>query len=258
MNRPAVVSRSDWLEARTRLLAKEKHLTRLRDELLAERRQHPWVKIDKCYVFQSASGPKTLADLFADRSQLLIKHFMFGPGWQEGCVGCSFECDHIQGALVHLRQRDVSFVSVARAPIEQIEPFRRRMGWTFPWVSSFGSDFNYDFHVSFTPEEMAAEAYYNYRNEKVPCEELSGLSAFYRDSNGDIFHTYSCFGRGGEEVLGTYMLLDLLPKGRDEHGPNYNLTDWVRHHDKYGSSGYVDSSGRHRESAPCCSAQQGI
>lgn len=244
---PAVVSREEWLTAHRDHLAREKALTRQRDALRAERQALPWVKIDKAYVFHSPEGERTLADLFEGRSQLIIKHFMFGPGWREGCVGCSFEMDHIQGALPHLEQRDVKFVAVSRAPLEEILPFKQRMGWHFNWLSSHGSDFNYDFHVSFTEEQMkAGKAVYNFAETEIPVEELSGLSCFYRGEDGEIYHTFSAYSRGAEEVLGTYMLLDLTARGRDETGPNFDLTDWVRHHDRYGAGGHVDSSGRYR------------
>jgi predicted dithiol-disulfide oxidoreductase (DUF899 family) len=241
-----VVTREEWLAARKAHLVKEKELTRLRDQLSAERRQLPWVKIEKPYVFDGPTGKEALADLFDGRSQLMIKHFMLGPGWKEGCVGCSFEVDHIDGALVHLEHHDVSYVVVSRAPLPEIEAFKKRMGWRFKWVSSYGSDFNYDFHVSFKPEEIeTGEVYYNYEMRKVEIEELSGRSVFYKDANGDVFHTYSSYARGGDLMLGTYNILDLMPKGRNEAGPNHNLTDWVRHHDRYDSGGHVAASGRY-------------
>jgi predicted dithiol-disulfide oxidoreductase (DUF899 family) len=240
-----IVSHDEWLVARKQLLVKEKELTRLRDRLAAERRALPWVKIEKPYVFDGPEGKETLADLFGGRSQLIIKHFMLGPGWTEGCVGCSFELDHIDGILVHLEQRDVSYVAVSRAPLPEIQAFKKRMGWHIKWVSSAGSDFNYDFHVSFGPGEIATgEGYYNYEMRKIGVEELSGRSVFYKDVNDDVFHAYSSFGRGGEDLLGTYRLLDLVPKGRDETGPNRNLSDWVRHHDRYGDRGFVAATGR--------------
>jgi len=228
-----VVSRDEWLAARKELLHREKEFTRLRDRLSAERRALPWVKVDKTYVFDAPEGKVTLADLFGKGSQLVIKHFMFGPDWSEGCVGCSFELDHTQGALVHLAHHDVSYVVVARAPLARTEPFRRRMGWDVRWVSSFGSDFNFDFHVSFTPEQIAAgTATYNYRDSASVADEMSGRSVFFKDAAGQIFHTYSSFARGGEMFLGSYAFLDIMPKGRDET-VNGNLTDWVRHHDRY-------------------------
>jgi predicted dithiol-disulfide oxidoreductase (DUF899 family) len=242
-----IVSQDEWLVARKELLAKEKEFTRLRDQLSAERCNLPWVKVEKPYVFDGPNGKETLADLFGGRSQLIIKHFMLGPGWKEGCVGCSFELDHVDGILVHLEHRDVSYVAVSRAPFPEIEGFKKRMGWRIKWVSSYGTDFNHDFHVSFEPDEIAkGEAYYNYEVRKVGIDELSGRSVFYKDAYGDVFHTYSSYGRGGEDVLGAYRLLDIVPKGRDETGPNHNLTDWVRHHDRYGDSGYVDPTGRYR------------
>jgi predicted dithiol-disulfide oxidoreductase (DUF899 family) len=181
---------------------------------------------------------------------------MLAPGQKEGCVGCSFESDHVEGTLVHLEHHDVSYVAVARAPINEIETFRMRMGWHFRWVSSFHSDFNYDFNASFTPEQVASgEAYYNYRTGPVPLEDLSGLSVFYKDEDGSIYHTYSSFGRGGEERLGTYIYLDMTPKGRNENGPNHTLADWVRHRDRYEASGHVSAVGRwvpEQGGAACC------
>ncbi|MFL1406539.1 DUF899 domain-containing protein [Marinobacter sp. M1N3S26] len=248
-----VVSPEEWRAAHAAHLAREKALTRQRDALRAERQALPWVKVDKAYVFDSQEGGKNLADLFEGRSQLIIKHFMFGPGWKEGCVGCSFEMDHIQAALQHLEQHDVKFAAVSRAPLAEILPFKERMGWHFDWLSSYQSDFNYDFHVSFTEEQVkAGKGYYNFTETDIPVEELSGLSCFYRDSVGDVFHTFSAFGRGAEEVLGTYMLLDMTAKGRNETGPSFNLTDWVRHHDRYDAGGHVDETGRYRSEASCC------
>jgi predicted dithiol-disulfide oxidoreductase (DUF899 family) len=232
-----VVSRDEWLAARKELLRKEKEFTRLRDQLSAERRALPWVKVEKTYVFDGADGKVALADLFDGRSQLVVKHFMFGPDWSEGCVGCSFELDHTEGALQHLEHHDVSYVVVSRAPLAKTEPFRRRMGWRVRWVSSFGNDFNFDFHVSFTPEEIAAgKATYNYREGAQVIDEMSGRSVFYKDASGQVFHTYSSFARGGEMFLGSYAFLDITPKGRDET-INGNLTDWVRHHDRYDDTG---------------------
>jgi predicted dithiol-disulfide oxidoreductase (DUF899 family) len=253
-----IVSREEWLVARKALLAKEKEQTRLRDRLSAERRELPWVRVEKSYVFDTPRGKRALGDLFEGRSQLIIKHFMLAPGQLEGCVGCSFEVDHIEAALQHLERHDVKFVSVARAPLTEIEAFKRRMGWRFDWVSSFGSDFNYDFDVSFTKAEMEdGEANYNYRKGKVPLEDLSGLSVFAKTEKGEVFHTYSAFGRGAEEILGTYMLLDLTPKGRNENGPYFSLADWVRHHDRYEAAGHVNEVGRWvpAEAAPCCASR---
>ena len=241
-----IVSAEEWLVARKALLAKEKELTRLRDRLSTERRALPWVKIEKSYLFDGPRGKETLADLFDGRNQLFIKHFMLGPGWKEGCVGCSFEVDHVGGILVHLEHHDVSYVAVSRAPLAEIEAFKKRMGWGFRWVSSYGNDFNYDFHVSFRPEEIAqGRAYYNYEVRDVPIDELSGDSVFYRNDQGEIFHTYSTFGRGGEELLGTYRIVDMTPVGRNETGPTHTLADWVRHHDRYGAGGHVAPTGRY-------------
>ncbi|HEX5325915.1 MAG TPA: thioredoxin family protein [Acetobacteraceae bacterium] len=253
MQNQPVVTRDEWLTARTALLAREKELTRLRDRLSVERRNLPWVRVTKRYVFDGPDGRETLADLFGGRGQLIVKHFMLGPGWQEGCVGCSFHADHIDGALVHLAQRDVTLVAVARAPLAEIEAFKRRMGWRFKWVSAHGSDFNYDFHVSFTEADAAkGKVYYNYQMRDFASEEMSGISVFYQDAAGDIFHTYSSYARGNEPLLGTYSYLDLVPKGRDER---HNLTDWVRHHDRYGDGGFVAPTGRYvasEDTGPCC------
>ncbi|HEV2478373.1 MAG TPA: thioredoxin family protein [Puia sp.] len=251
-----LVSTDEWLQARRDLLQKEKAFTRMRDQLSAERRALPWVRVEKEYIFDSPHGKKTLADLFAGRTQLLIKHFMMGPGWTEGCVGCSFGSDHLDAARIHLENHDVSVVAISRAPLAEIEAFKRRMGWQFRWVSSYGNDFNYDFHVSFTKEEVEKdEAFYNFERRKLQGgEEASGLSVFYKDENGDVFHTYSAFARGDEDVISTYMLLDMTPKGRNENGPGGNLTHWVRHHDKYQEAGFVDHTGRYHaeEKSDCC------
>jgi predicted dithiol-disulfide oxidoreductase (DUF899 family) len=236
-----IVSREDWLVARKALLAKEKALTKARDALSRERRELPWVKVEKAYVFEGPDGKETLGDLFAGRSQLVVDHFMLGPGWKEGCVGCSFGADHVDGSLVHLEHHDVSMVAVSRAPLPEIQAFQKRMGWRFKWVSSFGSDFNYDYHVSFRPEQIAkGKVYYNYELSDAQIDELPGTSVFCRDESGDIFHTYSTYARGSEVLLGTYHLLDLTPKGRNETGPRHNLTDWVRHHDRYEDRGTAD------------------
>ncbi|HEY2159547.1 MAG TPA: thioredoxin family protein [Isosphaeraceae bacterium] len=243
----AVVSREEWLGARKELLEREKQWTRQRDELSRQRRALPWVKVETPYVFDGPNGEETLSDLFAGRSQLIIHHFMFSPDWDEGCVGCSFHADHADGALVHLENHDVSFVRVSRAPLAKIEAFNRRMGWRPKWVSSFGTTFNHDFHVSFTKDEVASgEVDYNYKKSGGAIEELPGVSVFAKDEAGDIFHTYSCFGRGDEGAVGAYFYLDLTPKGRNETGPHHNLMDWVRHHDKYGFAGFVDATSLYR------------
>jgi predicted dithiol-disulfide oxidoreductase (DUF899 family) len=253
---PKIVSRAEWLTARKSLLAKEKALTRQRDALTAEVRSLPWVKVEKEYVFDDTSGKVTLADLFDGRSQLFIKHFMMRPGATHQCVGCSLEVDHIEGILEHLHNHDVSYVAVARAPIAEIEAVRQRMGWRFRWVSSYRSDFNYDFNVSFRPEEVAAgHAVYNFQQAPAwaaGLEDLSGDSVFYRDQAGVIFHTYSTFGRGGEQFLGIYSFFDVAPKGRDEAGPYHSLTDWARPRNMYGKGGTVEGNGRfHRPGCSC-------
>ncbi|WP_205836942.1 thioredoxin family protein [Neorhizobium sp. T25_27] len=227
-----VVSREEWLEASRRLLALEKEETKLRDKVRAERLAMPWVKVDKDYVFDTPKGRKSLADLFEGRSQLIIYHFMLGPDWDAGCLGCSFLSDHIDGTLPHLNNHDVTFIAVARAPLDKIEAYKKRMGWKFPWVSSFGSDFNFDYHVSFSKEDLAKEkVYYNFR-EVPPSEahdELPGLSAFYRNEAGEVFHTYSSYARGGEELIGTLMILDRAPLGRNED----STMNFVKRHDEY-------------------------
>ena len=248
------VTKAEWLDARRALLAKEKELTHLRDRLGAERRALPWVRIEKNYVFDGPRGPLTLSDLFDGRSQLFIKHFMMAPGAVTQCVGCSLEVDHVAGILEHLNNHDVTYAAVARAPIEEIEAVRKRMGWTFPWVSSYRSDFNYDFDVSFKPEEVAAgRAIYNFQpapDWAAGIEDLSGDSVFFKDEDGQIYLTYATFGRGGEEFLGIYRILDVTPKGRDENGPYHSLGDWVRPRDTYGNGGMVEPNGRYH--APTC------
>lgn len=247
---PRVTSRDDWLLARRALLEKEKYLTRLRDQLNAERRRLPWVRVEKPYRFVGVDGPLTIAGLFDGRSQLIVQHFMFGPGWEEGCVGCSFTADHIDAARQHFEQNDLSFVAVSRAPWPELEAYRRRMGWRFPWVSSFESEFNHDYHVSFRRDEIArGQVYYNWAPRDFQSEEMSGTSVFAKDAAGDVFHTYSTYARGDELLVGAYNFLDLTPKGRNENGPNHDLTDWVRHHDRYGHGGSVDSTGRYQAAA---------
>jgi predicted dithiol-disulfide oxidoreductase (DUF899 family) len=195
------------------------------------------VKVEKEYVFDTPEGKKTLAELFDGRSQLIVQHFMFGPDWEAGCVGCSFGADHADAAYMHLKHHDVTFVAIARAPLAKLEAYRKRMGWRFKFVSSYGSDFNYDFNVSFSKDDLAnGKVYYSYEMTETSMEELPGSSVFYKDEKGDIYHTYSNYARGGEVVLGAYMLLDMTPKGRNETGPHYNLMDWVRRHDEYGAA----------------------
>ena len=228
-----VVAADLWVAERKALLAREKELVRLRDEIARARRALPWERVDKAYVFEAPAGPRSLADLFDGRRQLLVQHFMFGPGWQHGCPSCSYMADHHDAMTVHLANRDVSFVAVSRAPLADIARFRQRMGWQFDWVSSAGNDFNKDFHVSFDPEDRVDGAVlYNYGMTGFPNSEAPGISVFYKDDAGEIFHTYSTFGRGVEVMMGTYSLLDLVPKGRDEHDGFYKM-DWVRHHDRY-------------------------
>jgi predicted dithiol-disulfide oxidoreductase (DUF899 family) len=254
------VSRDEWNTARVALLAKEKELTRLRDRLAGERRALPWVKIEKQYIFDAPEGKVTLAELFDGRSQLFIKHFMMGPGTTGQCVGCSFEVDHVEGILVHLQNHDVTYAVVARAPIEEIEAVRKRMGWNFRWVSSHNSDFNYDFNVSFTPEQIASSrAIYNFR--QAPdwaggIRDLSGDSVFFKDRSGQIYLTYATFGRGGEEFLGAYRFLDVMPKGRDENGPYHSLADWVRPRNMYGKGGMVEGNGRYHVPSCACSVHR--
>jgi len=256
MTQHPIVSRDEWLAARKELMRKEKELTRQRDDVSRQRRELPWVKVDKRYVFDGPDGTETLADLFDGRSQLVVYHFMLAPGQEEGCVGCSFLCDHVDSARVHLEHHDVSVTAISRAPLHEIEAFKRRMGWRFKWVSSYGSDFNYDYHVSFPKDAVAkGEIYYNYAVSPIPMEDLAGTSVFYKDDAGDVFHTYSTYARGDELLIGTYNFLDFTPKGRNETGPNHDLSDWVRHHDRYGASGFVDSTGRwvaKDEESACC------
>jgi predicted dithiol-disulfide oxidoreductase (DUF899 family) len=231
---PKTVTPEKWLAARRQLLQEEKKFTRMQDRLNRKRRSLPWLKIDKPYVFQSPRGRVTLADLFAGRSQLIVQHFMLGPGWEEGCKSCSFMMDHFTPTVVHLAARDVSFAAISRAPIDEIQRFRKRMGWEVNWVSSAGSDFNFDFNVSFHPGETASgKAFYNFDRRWVPqAEEMPGISVFAKTADGSVCRTYSTYGRGVEIIMGTYPLLDLVPKGRDEEKFD-NGMEWVRHHDRY-------------------------
>ncbi len=230
--RHKVVSRAEWTKARKALLVKEKKFSRERERLAEERRKLPWVKVDQDYVFDGPSGQETLAQLFGRKSQLVVYHFMFGPGWKEGCPHCSFWADHYDGMLPHLGERDVSFVAVSRASLAEIRPFQKRMGWSFKWVSSSANDFNYDFGASFRPEEIATGAVlYNYRKEAMGrMTDREGISVFFKGKDGAAFHTYSTFARGIDMVNPTYQFLDLVPKGRDEGGRSQY---WVRHHDRY-------------------------
>jgi len=237
-----VVSRDVWLEARRQLLVREKEATHLRDRVNTERLALPWVKIDKDYVFDTPTGKKALSDLFDGRSQLIVYHFMLGPDWDAGCPGCSFLADHLDGTLAHLNHHDVSLAAVSRAPIDKVEAYKKRMGWSFPWVSSFANDFNFDYHVSFSKEQLAGETvFYNFTpmDSAEGYDELPGLSAFYKDDAGNVFHTYSSYARGPEELIGTLMILDRAPKGRNES----STMNFVRRHDEYD-----DAAKAH----PCC------
>jgi predicted dithiol-disulfide oxidoreductase (DUF899 family) len=239
--RPEVVSHTEWIEARKKFLAQEKEFTRLRDELSRQRRELPWERVEKPYVFEGPRGRETFADLFDGRSQLIIYHFMLGPGWAEGCKSCSYLADHFDGMTIHLAHRDVTFVVVSHAPCAEIAAFKERMGWKFQWVSSFGTDFNYDYNVSFSAEQRAkGEILYNYAMTQFPSEEAPGASVFYKDDGGAIFHTYSAYARGLDILVGTYNFLDLVPKGRDE-GALARTMAWVRHHDKYEGGHFVDA-----------------
>jgi predicted dithiol-disulfide oxidoreductase (DUF899 family) len=245
-----VASADRWIAERQSLLAREKELVRLRDEVARARRALPWERVTTDYVFDTPQGRRSLADLFEGRRQLLVQHFMLGPGWEQGCPSCSFMADHTDGMLVHLAHRDVSFAAVSRAPMAEIARFKERMGWSFRWVSSAANDFNKDFHVSFDPEDRVdGEVYYNYGMTGFPGTEAPGISVFYRDDAGAIFHTYSTFGRGVEVMMGTYSLLDLVPKGRDEHDGFYKM-DWVRHHDRY-----EPEAPKPAPAASCCASK---
>jgi predicted dithiol-disulfide oxidoreductase (DUF899 family) len=228
-----VVSREEWLAARREHLSREKELTQQREALAEARRRLPWVKVEDDYVFEGPDGRESLADLFAGRDQLIVYHFMLGPGWEEGCKHCSFWADNYQGAVVHLAARDVTLLAVSRAPLAEIEAYRKRMGWDFKWVSSQGTSFNFDLAVSFTPEQQASDAAnYNFETSHFGGDEAPGLSVFARGDDGAIYHTYSTYARGLDMLNGTYQMLDLVPKGRDEGSLPYPMS-WVRHHDRY-------------------------
>jgi predicted dithiol-disulfide oxidoreductase (DUF899 family) len=249
-----IVSHDEWVAARKAHLADEKAFTRARDELSRKRRELPWEKVGKAYLFETPYGKAALANLFDGKSQLIVYHFMLGPGWEEGCPSCSLLADHFDGAVVHLAQRDVAFVAVSHAPLAEIEKFRRRMGWQFRWVSSFGSDFNFDYHVSASPAEKAAgKVEYNYETTEFPSDERPGASVFYKNETGTVFHTYSTYGRGLDILIGAYNFLDLAPKGRDEGSLAYGMA-WVRHHDRYDGTP-VDPSQSYQQpksSSSCC------
>lgn len=249
VNHP-VVSKDRWVSERKALLAREKELTHLRDQIAQERRALPWERIEKNYVFDTAEGPKALSDLFDGRCQLLVQHFMLGPDWEQGCQSCSYMADHTDGMNVHLAHRDITLVAVSRAPLATIERFRQRMGWQFKWVSSHDSDFNYDFNVSFKPEEIAkGEVCYNFGMQPFPHDEAPGISVFYKNDAGEVFHTYSTYGRGVEVMMGAYNMMDLTPKGRGERDVP-NKMEWIRHHDRYEPEAAAAAS----KAASCCDA----
>jgi predicted dithiol-disulfide oxidoreductase (DUF899 family) len=255
-----VVSHEEWLAARKEFLAKEKEFTQLRDDLSRERRSLPWEKVEKRYEFESAKGKVPLGDLFAGRGQLMVYHFMFGPGWEEGCKSCSYLADHFDGMTIHLANRDTTLVVISQAPLAEIEAFKKRMGWKFQWVSSYGSDFNFDYHVSFTSEGQAAgPVSYNYKTMVFPSDEAPGLSVFAMDADGEVFHTYSTYERGLDILVGTYNFLDLTPKGRDEDGLAFSMS-WVRHHDRYADNYVVDSIKGYEQpkatGGSCCSEKE--
>ncbi len=236
MENHKIVSHDVWIEARQRFLTKEKEFTRLRDQLSQQRRDLPWERVDKNYIFDGPNGNETLAELFAGKRQLIVYHFMFGPDWEAGCPSCSLFADNFNGIVVHLNQRDVTFVAVSRAPFSKLDAYRKRMGWSFKWVSSAATDFNRDYHVSFAPEDLAnGEAYYNYTKQKLWGSEMPGASVFYKDPSGKVFHTYSTYGRGLDMLMLNYHFLDLVPKGRDEADVKPHPQAWVRRHDEYGN-----------------------
>jgi predicted dithiol-disulfide oxidoreductase (DUF899 family) len=233
---PRVVSQAEWIAARKELLAKEKTLTRQRDALVEERQRLPWVKVEKDYVFDTGAGKKALPQLFGAKSQLVIYHFMFGPDWEQGCPSCSLLADHFDNLGAHLAERDVRFLIASRAPLDKIDAFKKRMGWKFPWASSYSSDFNFDYEVSVKKEDASKESIYNYALTKFPSEERPGMSIFYKNADGEVFHTFSVYGRGLEDFMGIYAILDRVPKGRDEGTKGMS---WVRHHDRYPESNIV-------------------
>jgi predicted dithiol-disulfide oxidoreductase (DUF899 family) len=259
LKNPKVVSHNEWVAARKQHLAKEKEFTQLRDELSRQRRELPWERVEKNYVFEGSRGMETLGDLFDHRGQLIIYHFMFGPGWSEGCPSCSYLADHFDGMTIHLAHRDVTLAVVSHAPYTQIEAFKKRMGWRFHWVSAFRSDFNYDYYVSYTKEEIATgKLDYNYSKVEFPSEEAPGASVFAKNTSGEIFHTYSTYARGLDILVGTYNFLDIAPKGRDEDGLKHSMA-WVRHHDRYDGEYFVDPTKGYEQpktaSGSCCSGE---
>jgi predicted dithiol-disulfide oxidoreductase (DUF899 family) len=248
-----IVSHDEWIAARKSYLAEEKAFSKVRDALAKKRRELPWEKVEKTYVFDGPNGKQTLADLFGGKNQLFIYHFMLGPDWEAGCPSCSLLADHFDGAVIHLAQRDVAFAVVSRAPLPQIQKFQQRMGWRFKWLSSFGSDFNFDYQVSASPQEKASgKVLYNYVVTEFPSEERPGASVFFKNEAGEVFHTYSTYGRGLDILIGAYNVLDLAPKGRDEDGLAFSMA-WVRHHDRY-EGAVVDTKASYQQpkTASCC------
>lgn len=257
VNHP-VVPPEQWVAERLALLAREKELMRLHDQLARERRALPWERVGKRYAFDTPQGSRTLDELFGGHRQLVVQHFMFGPGWGQGCPSCSYMADHVDGMTVHLADRGIGFVAVSRAPLPELLRFRERMGWKFDWVSSHGSDFNHDFGVSFTPQEVASGAVdYNYGKRPFPSEEAPGVSVFFRSDAGEVFHTYSTYGRGVEVMMGAYQLMDLAPEGRSERDVPHKM-EWVRHHDRYApapapaSASASASASAAPSSSACC------
>jgi predicted dithiol-disulfide oxidoreductase (DUF899 family) len=254
-----VVSHDEWLAARKEFLVKEKEFTRLRDALSRQRRSLPWERVEKEYLLDGPNGPVALGEIFGGRSQLIVYHFMLGPGWDAGCPSCSYLADHFDGATIHLANRDTTLVAVSRAPIAEIEAFKKRMGWKFQWFSSFHSDFNFDYLVSFTQEEKTSgKVYYNYADGGFFSDEGPGLSVFAKSGAGEVFHTYSTYARGLDILVGTYNFLDLVPKGRDEDSQAFSMS-WVRHHDRYTSGYVVDPAQIYQQPAiagtSCCSGE---
>jgi len=233
MNTHRIVSPQEWIEARKAHLAQEKEFTRLRDELSRARRELPWVKVDQRYELEGPEGKVSLADLFGTRRQLVVYHFMFGPDWAEGCPSCSFWADNFDGIVVHLNHRDISFAAISRAPLDRLAAYKRRLGWHFPWYSSLGSDFNRDFHVSFSQEEVESGSLeYNYEKRSFPSTEAPGISVFFKSDDDEVYHTYSCYARGLDMLNGAYHFMDLTPKGRDEDDMPRPMA-WLRRHDRY-------------------------
>ena len=254
MEKHRIVSHADWIDARKEFLDKEKAFTRLRDDISRQRRELPWERVEKNYVFDAEEGKVTLGDLFAGKSQLVVYHFMFDPGWEAGCKSCSFWADNYNGIIVHLNHRDANLVAISRAPLAKLLAYRKRMGWSFRWVSSAGNDFNFDYQVSATPEEKSSgKAMYNYELTEFPSDERPGASVFSKNAAGEVFHTYSSYGRGLDMFIGAYHFLDIAPKGRDEEGLAWSMA-WVRHHDRYEGAA-VDAKATYvqpKSAASCC------